>query len=380
MSNKSGFFLEKSFLEIRRKRFPFYPAFFRMIGLFLFLIFGFVIISCSKDSENTDPPEGTFNPTPYDLIIPQGFPTMIIPEDNPMTIEGVDLGRLLFYDPILSCDDSQSCADCHAPAFAFTDNGKQFSTGIDGEEGNRNSMAVINVGWMGRTFWDGRANGVEGQALGPVPNPIEMNLSWPEAMDKLNADDNYPDLFFNAFGIRKIDSLMVVKAIAQFERTLISSNSKWDKYLRGEVQITQAEAKGFEIFFTEKGDCFHCHSTILFTDNLFHNNGLDTEFSDKGLFDVSQDPNDIGKFKSPTLRNIELTAPYMHDGRFATLEDVLEFYSHDVQFSPTIDPLMKKVEQGGIQLTDEEKENLIAFLKTLTDTTFVNNPDFADPF
>lgn len=352
----------------------------KILSLILFMNIGFLSFSCKKDTDTPDSQKEIYNPTPFNLKIPQGFPTMIIPEDNPMTVEGIDLGRRLFYDPILSADNTQSCASCHASAFSFTDHGKQFSTGINGTIGNRNTMAVINVGWIDNLFWDGRASGVEGQALGPVPNPIEMNLPWPEAMNKLMADANYPDLFFNAFGTRDIDSSLVVKAIAQFERTMISSNAKWDKYLRGEVQLSQAEAKGFEIFYTEKGDCFHCHTTILFTDNLFHNNGLDTQFSDKGLYNVSQNPNDIGKFKSPTLRNIELTAPYMHDGRFASLEEVIEFYSHGVQFSATIDPLMKKVNQGGIQLTDEEKESLLAFLKTLTDTTFANNPDFSNPF
>lgn len=334
---------------------------------------------CNKET-TPKPPTEVYNPTPYELVIPQGFPQMIIPDDNPMTVEGVELGRRLFYDPILSDDNTQSCASCHAPTFAFTDNQKQFSTGIDGLEGTRNSMAVMNVGWMPNLFWDGRAMGVEEQALEPVPNPIEMHQSWPDAMAKLNADADYPDLFFEAFGSKNIDSTMVTKAIAQFERTLISSNSKWDRYLRGEANLSLTESKGFEIFFTEKGDCFHCHSTILFTDNLFHNNGLDSEFTDQGLFDVTGNNNDIGKFKTPTLRNLEFTGPFMHDGRFETIEEVVEFYSHDVQWSPTVDPLMKKVQQGGIQLNDDEKESLIAFLKTLTDTTFVNNPEFSNPF
>ena len=339
-----------------------------------------LFISCSKEDGTQESPGEAYDPTPYELVIPEGFPDMVIPEDNPMTVEGVELGRMLFYDPILSADNTQSCADCHAASFAFTDNGKKFSTGIDGIEGTRNSMAVINVGWMDHLFWDGRASGVEDQAFGPVPNPIEMHQPWPEAMKKLNAHPDYPDLFFKAFGAKSIDSTQVVKAIAQFERTMISSNSKWDRYLRGEVQLTQAESKGFEIFFTEKGDCFHCHTTILYTDNLFHNNGLDSIFADKGLFDVTGDPNDMGKFKTPTLRNLEFTAPYMHDGRFATLEDVIHFYSHEVKFSTTIDPLMKKVQQGGIQLTDDEKENLIAFLKTLTDQSFIENPAYSNPF
>ncbi len=338
-----------------------------------------VISSCKEDSAPA-PPGETYDPTPYELAIPQGFPDMQIPADNPMTVEGVELGRMLFYDPILSADNSQACASCHAPAFSFTDNGRQFSVGIDGFEGTRNAMPVINAGWMPTLFWDGRRISLEDQALEPVPNPIEMHQSWTESASKLDAHAEYPDLFLKAFGTRTIDSTLVTKAIAQFERTLISSNTKYDRYLRGEAQLSQAESKGFEIFFTEKGDCFHCHTTILFTDNQFHNNGLSTEFPDKGLYDVTGSENDIGKFKTPTLRNLEFTAPYMHDGRFQTLEEVIDFYSHGVQWSPTIDPLMKKVGQGGIQLTEEEKQYLIAFLKTLTDTTFINNPDYANPF
>lgn len=343
----------------------------------LFLLF--FVAGCDKEP-SPEPPGEVYNPTPYQLVIPQGFPDMSIPSDNPMTVEGVTLGRQLFYDSILSGDDTQSCGSCHAAAFNFSDNGKRFSEGITGEIGSRSSMAVINIGWMNDLFWDGRASGLEEQALEPVPNPIEMHLEWTEAMTKLNNHPEYPDLFFKAFGTQEIDSMLVVKAIAQFERTLISSNSKWDKYLRGEVSLTQAEAQGFEIFFTEKGDCFHCHATILFTDNLPHNNGLDAEFSDRGYGDITKDPNDNGKFKTPTLRNITFSAPYMHDGRFETLEEVIDFYSEGVQWSPTIDPLMKKVNEGGVRLTDQEKQNLIAFIKTLTDTTFINNPDFSNPF
>lgn len=345
----------------------------------LFFAIIFLTGSCARDTE-PQPPGEVFDPTPYELFIPQGFPDMVIPGDNPMTVEGVTLGRRLFYDTILSGDNTQSCGSCHTPAFNFTDNSKRFSEGITGDIGTRNSMAVINIGWMNELFWDGRAAGVEDQALGPVPNPVEMHLKWTDAMIKLNAHNNYPDLFFKAFGTREIDSMLVVKAIAQFERTMISSNSKWDRYLRGEVSLTQAESMGFEIFFTEKGDCFHCHSTILFTDNLPHNNGLDSVFTDPGYGEITKNPNDLGKFKTPALRNIIYSAPYMHDGRFETLEEVIDFYSEGVRWSPTIDPLMKKVNQGGVKLTEQEKLNLVAFIKTLTDTTFINNPDFSDPF
>jgi cytochrome c peroxidase len=348
-------------------------------ALVLLVFIALLAVSCGDDGGDPTPEE-TWDPTPYDLVIPAGFPDMIIPEDNPMTVEGVALGRMLFYDPILSDDNTQSCASCHGQGFSFTDNGRRFSVGIDGIAGTRNSMAIINAGWMPSFFWDGRDATLEEQALEPIPNPIEMHQAWPDAVDKIKNHPEYPDLFFGAFGTRDFDSTHVVKAIAQFERTLISSDTKWDRYLRGEYELSQAEAKGFEIFFTEKGDCFHCHSTILYTDNLFHNNGLDSEFTDKGLFDVTGDENDIGKFKTPTLRNVEFTAPYMHDGRFETLEEVIDFYSEGLQFSPTIDPLMKNVNQGGIQLTDDEKQNLIAFIKTLTDTTFINNPEFSNPF
>ncbi len=348
--------------------------------ILLLIIFTLLLSHCKKKSPDNEIPTVPFNPTPFELVIPQGFPDMVIPEDNPLTVEGIALGRMLFYDSILSGDNSQSCASCHTQNFSFSDNGKRTSEGIDGIEGNRNSPSIINIGWMPSLFWDGRAKSVEGQAFGPVPNPIEMHLEWPEAMNKLNSHSTYPELFYKAFGTSEIDSLLVVKAIAQFERTIISSESKWDRYLRGEVTLTQAEARGFEIFFTEKGDCFHCHTTILFTDNIFHNNGLDSIFADEGLSNITDNQNDLGKFKTPTLRNIEFTAPYMHDGRFATIEEVIDFYSEGIVWSPTVDPLMKKVNHGGLHLNDQEKASLIAFIKTLTDTSFVVNADYSNPF
>ncbi len=343
--------------------------------LILITVSLFLLVNCKEDG-----PTMEAYPTPYDLVIPEGFPEITIPEDNPMTVEGISLGRMLFYDPILSGDSTQSCAACHAQAFAFSDNGKQFSEGIDGEVGNRNSTTIINPGWLPSLFWDGRAASVEDQAFGPVPNPIEMHEEWTDATDKLNAHPDYPDLFLQAFETDDIDSVLVVKAIAQFERTLISSNSKFDKYLAGTVELSESEKNGFDLFFSEEGDCFHCHGTILFTDNLFHNNGLDRSFDDLGLGGVNGDSNDNGKFKAPTLRNIAFTAPYMHDGRFATLEEVIDFYSEGLVWSSTVDPLLKNVFQGGALLTEEEKQDLIAFLNTLSDTDFIENPDFSNPF
>lgn len=324
-----------------------------------------------------NPPEVSAKPTPYVLELPATFPDLIIPPDNPLTEEGVTLGRRLFFDPILSADRTQSCSSCHDPNNGFSDS-RQFSIGIDGIAGTRNAMAIINLGWHNKLFWDGREKSLEDQARRPVPDPIEMHLEWPEAVKRLEQDRYYRALFKEAFESDTISEDLVVKAIAQFERTLISANSKFDR--REEEPLTESEQRGFDIFFSERGDCFHCHGTVLFTDNLFHNNGLDVSSDDVGLGAITANALDFGKFKTPTLRNIEHTAPYMHDGRFKTLEEVVDFYSEGVQFSRTIDPLMKQVERGGIQLLPSQKEDLIAFLKTLTDEEFLNNPRFRSPF
>ena len=312
-----------------------------------------------------------FTPTPYQIISPSGFPNMDIPSDNPMTVEGVELGNKLFHDKILSGNGMQACASCHLQSAAFSDT-NQFSTGIDGFSGNRNASAIINVGWSNNLNWDGSAITLEEQAFEPITNPLEMHETWSNIENKLNTDDEYPILFKNAFNIDYIDSNYVVMAIAQFERTLISANSKFDKYLKGEAQLTASELGGYAIFNSEKGDCFHCHGTQMFTDNLFHNNGLDPEpFTDLGLGKITNNASDNAKFKTPTLRNIEFSAPYMHDGRFSTLEEVVEHYNSGGEYSLTVDPLMKKLGVG-LQLTNQEKQDLVAFLKTLTDSDFLD--------
>jgi len=295
---------------------------------------------------------------------------------------GVSLGKRLFYDRILSVDNTKACASCHMPQNGFSDSNK-FSIGVSGNFGNRNSMPLINLAWNfdDKYFWDGRALGLEHQALEPVTNPIELeNPSWSDVEDRLNNHPEYPNLFNQAFGTSTITKDLVTKAIAQFERTLISGNSKFDKFLNGEATLTAQEQEGLNVFMDEeRGDCFHCHgnpNNPLWTDNQFHNNGLDATFTDLGLGAVTGNPNDNGKFRSPTLRNLAYTAPYMHDGRFLTLDDVIEHYSSGLQNSSTIDPLMKKVEQGGVQLSEEDKNNLKAFLLSLSDPSFINNPAF----
>ena len=353
--------------------------------LLLIFISVAIFLSCKKDKVG-------HVPTPYVLDIPSHFPDMIIPEDNPMTVEGVELGRKLFYEKKLSGDNTISCAACHSPENSFTDP-NQFSVGIDGISGNRNSMALINLGWQNFFFWDGRAKTLEEQILCPVPNPIEMHQSWPDAVAKLNADMNYRNMFFNAFNEEGIDSIKVSKSIAQFLRTMISGSSKYDVMYKFEnnfplssseqvtlTSIIPEEWAGYDLFRSLNGaDCFHCHNGPLMQVKKFSNNGLDLSFIDFGRGAITGNANDNGKFKVPSLRNIALTAPYMHDGRFTTLNQVIEHYSSGIQQSSTIDPLIEYAFQGGVQLDTQEKSLLKTFLLTLTDYDFINNPDFQDP-
>ena len=337
---------------------------------------------------NATESDGTcFYGTEYTLEVPQILELILppyIPADNRLSVEGIALGRKLFYDPILSGDGTQACADCHLAENAFTDP-RQFSEGIDGSIGTRNAMPLFNMAWNlnEKFFWDGRAISLEDQAFGPVVNPIEMNNTWPNAVASLQSDAQYPSLFQEAFGTSTIDSILVAKAIAQFERTLVSANSRFDKFSIGTGTLTPSEANGLEIFMDEtRGDCFHCHgnpNSPLWSDNTFHNNGLDSVITDIGLGEVTGDPNDNGKFKSPSLRNLAYSAPYMHDGRFETLDDVINHYSEGLNDSPTIDPLMKTVANGGVHLTESDKADLKAFLLSLSDESFINNPDYQDP-
>lgn len=348
---------------------------------YLLIAFVAIIFSCSKDSVVTnsnivvDTPAVLFN-----LNTPVGFPKIKIPATNLLTVEGIALGRKLFYDPILSLDNTQSCGSCHNQKFAFTDSTLQFSKGITGEIGERNSMPIMNLAWERAFFWDGGAATLEDQVIGPIINPIEMHETLPNVLRKLNADVTYKKLFKRAFGSDSITTKHIMKAIAQFERTVISANSKYDKYVRGEAELTFDELKGKELYEDQtKGDCFHCHVVgSTFTDFDFKNNGLDSVFTDLGRYRVTLKETDKGKFKTPTLRNIELTAPYMHDGRFKTLEEVLEHY--DSGFKVTSQNLASDIaliKKG--RMSKIEKQQIIAFLKTLTDYDFINNPNFKKP-
>jgi cytochrome c peroxidase len=351
-----------------------------MMNKLLFIVL-FALVVMAQVGCEPEPTEPDYIPTPYTLDIPQGLPPMIIPASNPMTVEGIALGRKLFYEKLLSGDNTMSCGTCHLQENGFSEP-LQVSQGITGALGTRNAMPLINLGWnqLG-FFWDGRAATLEDQALQPITNTIEMNATWPDVEAKLNAHDTYPRLFKEAYGVDRIDSLTVAKAIAQFVRTLISGNSRFDAwYNRQETPLNAQELRGFTLYTTEAADCFHCHGLGgLITDNKYHNNGLDTIYTDMGRFDVTGNPMDRATFRTPTLRNIEMTAPYMHDGRFFTLEEVVEHYSEHVKMSPTISPLMELVGESGAHLTQEEKEDLLAFLRTLTDQEFLANPNFSDP-
>lgn len=314
------------------------------------------VMSCDKNNA----------PTPHNFSIPNDFPPILQPTDNLATEEGISLGNKLFFDPILSKNGQISCASCHAPEDYFSDK-KRFSTGFSGIT-HRQSMPLFNLAWSPSFFWDGHANSLEHQALFPVEGQNELGESWDAVIAKLQQNDTYPNLFLKAFQSRSIDKEKVTKALAQYQRTLISGNAKFDSVQARLAQFTRKELGGYNIFNTERGDCFHCHGTVLFTDFRFRNNGLDAIPADSGYYLVTKQPNDIGKFRSPSLRNIAFTAPYMHDGRFSTLSQVLDHYSDGVERSLTLDPIiLKRINK---QFTEAEKDSLIAFLNTLSDPSF----------
>lgn len=313
---------------------------------------------------------------PYALNEPAHFPRMVIPADNPLTQEGVALGQRLFFDPILSKGNKLSCASCHLPKGAFTDN-KALSVGVRGKPGRRSSMSLMNVGYIHTgLFWDGRAATLEEQALAPVEDSLELHEDWDNVVAKLQQHDTYPDLFRQAFGIKKpkaITKELVAKALAQFERTLISADSKYDRVVAGKETFTESEQRGYQIFMDEanglpEAECGHCHAPPLFTTNEYQNNGLENvtnldDFPDKGRGEVTGNRGENGKFRIPTLRNIALTAPYMHDGRFKTLKEVIEHYNSGGHHSETKNPNVRP-----LYLSKQDKADLIAFLRTLTDS------------
>jgi cytochrome c peroxidase len=361
--------------------------------LTLSLAAALLVAACSKDDTGgvtPPPPAGDCEPaTPLVINAPAGYPEMPNPSDNRLTVEGVELGRLLFYDPILSGDSTQACGTCHLQNHGFSDF-QPFSEGIKGIKGNRHAPTIVNPAYTHDTFWDGRVHSLEEQATKPVPNEIEMSLPWPTAIERLQRHPDYPDKFCAAFGDKRITMQRVVKAIAQFERTFVSFNSKYDRVLRGEDTFTGAEAAGEKIFNTEIGDCFHCHQAPLFTTNTFHNTGLDSVVVDRGRFDVTGNPVDMGKFKAPSLRNCTERLVFMHDGRFSDLHQVINHYNLGFFDGDLVDPLIRaRIPNPDPNLPPSKKrrpmregeiDTLIIFLGTLSDPTYLNNPALSNPY
>jgi len=347
-----------------------------------------IILSCGEDH----PVEVVeFDATLYELEY-GNLPQPDLPSDNVLTKQGVQLGKMLFYEKMLSLDNSQSCASCHNQSDGFSDT-LQFSVGVELLEGTRQAMPIFNMAWHNNSFfWDGRSLLLRDQSLKPIEDPLEMNETLENVITKLSASQMYKNQFIRAFGSEEITSEKMSLALEQFMLSIVSHNSKYDKFLAGEIQLSESEERGRILFETEYNpffpelsgaDCAHCHGGANFENDQYMNNGLDVDanFTDFGRETATGNLADRATFKVPTLRNIEVTQPYMHDGRFNTLEEVIEHYDAHLKQSNTVDPaLLQVIDNGGLQLTSQDKVDLVNFLKTLTDESFLQNIEYADPF
>jgi cytochrome c peroxidase len=358
--------------------------------------FFILAISCKKDKTTTSSSTAS-KPTPYTIVIPKFFPTALnIPADNPMTVEGIKLGRYLYYDGRIcgKKDTLMSCSTCHIQAHAFM-NGVGYAYGTTGVKTPHAMLPHINLVFNSNGYlWTGEVtpNNPFYHTPGTYGGNIE-DVVWIAMTDKpefasdttkskeaIQAISIYPPMFKAAFGSDVVTFRNISKAIAQFIRTLISSNSKFDQYVRGETQLSNSELNGYNDFETETADCFHCHGTILLTTNNFYNNAKDSIFTDPyDRYSYTHNTSDKGAYVAPTLRNIAYRGPYMHDGRFATLDDVINFYSSGLVWSPYVSPMMYHISTHGAQMTASQKADLKAFLLTLSDSTFITNPDFSKP-
>jgi cytochrome c peroxidase len=313
--------------------------------------------------------------TPKYIDIPKNWPKPVYDfKNNPLTEEGFLLGRQLFYDPILSKDNTISCASCHLQATGFTHVDHDLSHGIEGKIGTRNSLTLQNLAWSKTFMWDGGVNHLDVQALAPITSEVEMNETLENVIIKLQHSEKYQELFYRAFGTKKITGQYTLKAISQFIVSLTTSNSKYDKVIRKEEKFTEMEQKGYDIF---KQYCTSCHKEPLLTNNGFKNNGLpiDKDLKDIGRMKITQNSRDSLLFKVPTLRNIEFTFPYMHDGRFKTLNEVVKHYNSGVLKSSTL----SKELLIPMNLSDNQRTELVSFLKTLSDKDFLFNPKYSYP-
>jgi len=342
----------------------------------------------ADDSDLTSIP---YAPTFVDAPRPQGYPEMVIPEDNPLTDQGIELGRHLFYDPILSRDSTIACASCHFPSAVFSDK-NALAIGIDGQVSPRSSMSLLDVGFFNRgLFWDGRAANLEEQVPDPIVNPLEMHSLLPDVENDLRNHPVYPEMIRKAFGIESKNEISidhVSKSISQFMRTIVSSGkSKFDRvFAPGSLELfSDEELNGYDMFFdisfdVPDAECGHCHNAPLFTTNQFFNNGLQEDqgnltFADNGRGKITGRRIDNGKMRAPSLRNIALRSHFMHDGSLTSLEEVVDHYNSGGHPAENRDPLIRP-----LGLTEEQKSDLIAFLRTLTDTAAINNPELSNPF
>ena len=370
-----------------------------MRKLLIFILLAASIYAC-KDVVN-DIPNTPYETTPYTFIEynNNSLPPVRVPSDNALTNEGVSLGRMLFYDPILSADSTQKCGSCHNQANAFTDNGLALSTGIRGTVGKRNSMPIFNLMWhLDGFFWDNRSDILRHQALEPIQDPTEMDEVIGNVLAKLNASEDYKDAFKKAFNAEEIDEDLIGKALEQFMLSIISGNSKFDRVELGLESFTDQENLGKTIFFSEAvtledeadpenpknfgADCFHCHGNSLFMTRESLSNCLPSN-DDLGKGGANGNTLDNFKFKTPTLRNIEKSGPYMHDGRFNTLEEVVQFYVSDLKpespVNPSDVPNMHALKDS-IYLSEAHKAALVSFLRTLTDETLLTREEYSNPF
>jgi len=335
--------------------------------------------SCKKDNV-TDPgtPE---DPSLADIEfrIPASWPLPVYNySNNPLTKAGFRLGRQLFFDPILSSDNTVSCGTCHQPFAAFSQLDHKVSHGVKERVGTRNSPSLFNLNWHSSFFWDGGVNHIEMQPFAPITNPLEMDETLVNVVAKLQAQDKYKQMFKEAFGTEEITTQKMSRALAQFMGMMVSANAPYDKYMRQEGTLNADELAGLAVF---RSKCATCHTEPLFSDFSLRNNGLALVNNEKGVVDSGRgiitpnDPASLYKFKVPSLRNLKYTAPYMHDGRLATIDAVLDHYTNDVQQTPNLDPLLA----GGISLSAQERQQLKAFLNTLNDETFVKDIRFQEP-
>ncbi len=334
-----------------------------------------VLHSCSDSEARLG-----YEPIPVQAERPSNFPPPTYDlRNNPLTQDGIALGKRLFYEGKLSSNNAIACAFCHQQEFAFTHHGHTLSHGVDGALSLRNAPPVQNLYFMKDFMWDGAASHLDFLSIIPITNPVEMNESLANVVLKLEQDANYKMLFAKAFEDGAVNSENMLKSLSQFMITMVSANSKFDKVVRNEgAQFTAIESQGRTVFSNK---CASCHATDLFTDQTFKNNGLpiNSRLNDVGRFSIFELEEDHFKFKVPSLRNIEVTAPYMHDGRFSTLEAVLDFYNSGMVDTGTVDAsLLRNDGTYGIDLTPLEKQAIIAFLKTLTDQTFLNDPRFSE--